>query len=378
MDRGRFYDGELSGYFKIQATRPQTLAYGLDRLPRRPAGLDRREVPGVDGLHGRSPRTPSTATRLLTNVMLYWLTADRGLLRPALLRVHPRRRHPAAPSRPARPTAVAVFPHDIALPIRAFAERDNVIARWTEFGRGRPLRRHGAAAGTRRRRPRVLPHAALRCRARRPRLPRTRPRGIPAAMRSRPRLRPAALALALALAAAGCGGSGPTAPPAPRSAATTPAPAQGTGIDPAVLPPRSVPRRATGAADPASVRVIQRWLRALRHGQIARAAALFALPSRFQNGTPVLHLDTRTEALAVTVSFPCGAVATRFAGAGAYTLVRFRLTSRTNGDCRGAEGNTTGGAIRVVGGRIRDWFRLYDADELQPQPAAIDPGTQAA
>src|SRR6202035_3693207 len=79
------------------------------------------------------------------------------------------------------------------------------------------------------------------------------------------------------------------------------------------------------------VTVIRGWLRALRAGDIPRAASYFAIPSSFQNGTPVLHLDTPTEVLAVNISFPCGAVATSFHAAGRFTLVRFRLTPRATG-----------------------------------------------
>ena len=46
---------EESGYFSIQGTRPQTLAYGADRFAGRAARLDRREVQGVDRL-GDGPR----------------------------------------------------------------------------------------------------------------------------------------------------------------------------------------------------------------------------------------------------------------------------------------------------------------------------------
>lgn len=192
----------------------------------------------------------------------------------------------------------------------------------------------------------------------------------------------AAVLSLLVAAAAGCGGAhhgaggvaqapvDATGPMMPRT--------QDPGIDPAILPPKRIPTHGSAPADPHAVAVIRRWLRALRHGQIARAASYFAIPSRFQNGTPVLHLDSATEVLAVNVSFPCGAVATRFTAAGPFTLVRFRLTRRTNGDCRGAEGHTTGGAIRVARGRIREWYRLYDPEEVRPGPAAIDPGTQAA
>jgi hypothetical protein len=189
----------------------------------------------------------------------------------------------------------------------------------------------------------------------------------------------------LVVAAAGCGSDQPQRrsatkvlqqpvdPSGPRMPQT-----QHHGIDPAVLPPRSIPRHGTDKADPHAIRVIRRWLSALSRGDIPRAASYFAIPSRFQNGTPVLHLDSRTEVLAVNVSFPCGAIATRFTASGRFTLVRFKLTERTNGDCHGAAGHTTGGAIRVVRGRIREWYRLYDPEEEMPGPAAIDPGNEEA
>jgi hypothetical protein len=92
----------------------------------------------------------------------------------------------------------------------------------------------------------------------------------------------------------------------------------------------------------------------------------------------VLTLDTPTEVLAVNISFPCGAVATRMRAAGRFTVVRFRLTRRTNGSCGSAAGHRTGGAIRVSGGRIHEWYRLWDAGEMKPGNAAIDPGNEVA
>jgi hypothetical protein len=189
------------------------------------------------------------------------------------------------------------------------------------------------------------------------------------------RLRVPALLAAVALA--GCGGGSGDRAQAPAVTQTPPVGSQkAPGIDPSVLPPKSVPTHATKAADPAAEKVIDAWLRALRHGRLHQAAALFAIPSVFQNGTGVLHLDDATEVDAVLGSFPCGAVATRYAGAGDYTLVRFRLTERTGGDCHGAAGSTTGGAIRVSGGRIRAWYRLYDPEEIAPPGPRVDPGDQ--
>ena len=130
--------------------------------------------------------------------------------------------------------------------------------------------------------------------------------------------------------------------------------------------------RPTSRAQPAATRVIDAWLRALRHGDVRRAASYFAVPSVFQNATPVLHLERRAEVLAVNASFPCGAVATSYGRAGAFTLARVRLTERVGGDCHGAAGHTTGTAIRVAAGKIREWYRLYEPRETGESGSAAD------
>jgi hypothetical protein len=185
-------------------------------------------------------------------------------------------------------------------------------------------------------------------------------------------------AAAVAAAAQGCGG-GHAKRPTPATVTEPPVDAMpAPGLDPKILPPRRVPHRGRGPASPAARHVIDAWLRELRAGHLRRAARYFAVPSVFQNATPVLHLDSEREVQAVVASFPCGAVATHYAAAGRYTLVRFRLTERTGGDCHGAAGNTTGGAIRVAGGRIREWYRLYDPEEIHPTGPLIDPGRLSA
>jgi hypothetical protein len=196
------------------------------------------------------------------------------------------------------------------------------------------------------------------------------------------RLPPFVLALAVG-AAAGCGGTRHVAVgPDGRPPAVTPAPPAGSapapGLDPRILPPQRVPTHARRAADPGARRVIEGWLRDLRHGRLTRAAHWFAVPTTFQNGTTVEHLRTAAAVRAAVGGFPCGAVAYKYGAAGRYTLVRFRLTERTGGDCHGAAGHTTGGAIRVVGGRIADWYRLYDQEEVHPAGPLVDPGQRTA
>jgi hypothetical protein len=170
-------------------------------------------------------------------------------------------------------------------------------------------------------------------------------------------------------AVAACGGGAKASDPVDRTDTTPGNGAQTQTIPPDLQLPPNVPRRATGPASAASTRVIRRWLAALDRGDVLRAAHFFALPSKFQNsGTPVLHIDTEDERIAVNLSLTCGAKAERTGGAGAYTIVLFRLTERKGpgGGCGGGVGATARGAILVHGGLIREWFRLPDDPSQDP------------
>jgi hypothetical protein len=188
----------------------------------------------------------------------------------------------------------------------------------------------------------------------------------------------ALLAVLAATSAAGCGG-GSRSGSGVASTDTTPGNGVTAGtqsVPPDLALPPDVPQRATGPAKSESVRVIRRWLRALDRGDVRSAAHYFALPSKFQNtGTPVLHIDSEDERIAVNLSLTCGARAERTGGAGPYTIVLFRLVERTGpgGGCGTGVGATARGAILVSGGLIREWYRL--PDEPAPPPA---PGTAGA
>src|SRR3954454_9256085 len=128
------------------------------------------------------------------------------------------------------------------------------------------------------------------------------------------------LVSAMVLAACG-GGSSPS-----KVATSDTPPGHGTGAHPQPVPRNrqgrnSGPQRATGPASRSSTRVIRRWLAALDRGDVLRAAHFFSLPSKFQNtGTPVLHIDSEDERIAVNLSLTCGARAERTGGAGPYTI----------------------------------------------------------
>jgi limonene-1,2-epoxide hydrolase len=181
----------------------------------------------------------------------------------------------------------------------------------------------------------------------------------------------AAVLVALSMAAAvGCGGSKQPSPP-PETAATDPGPIAPTSE--LALPP-GVPDKPTGPVAAASRRVINDWLKALRSGHIKAAAHYFALPSKFQNATPVLTVHNEQERIAVNTSLSCGAVATEMGAAGVYTIVKFRLTERRGGNCGTGVGGTARGAIRVERRKIKEWYRLPDKPGGQQQaPPAEGP-----
>src|SRR5437868_2596954 len=133
LQAARTFRATGSGYSAIQATRPQTLAYGLVDSPAgQLAWITEKFGEWTDD--GR-PDEAVDRDQLLTNVMLYWLTGTAGSsARLYYETARARAWNPAA--RLTVPTGVAVFPREIAPPIRRFAEQSDTIVHWTEFGRG--------------------------------------------------------------------------------------------------------------------------------------------------------------------------------------------------------------------------------------------------
>ncbi|MCB5165655.1 epoxide hydrolase [Streptomyces bambusae] len=143
-DQGRLgklvrFDGELSGYMKVQATRPQTLAYGLTDSPvGQLAWIAEKFIEWTDP--DRSEPEHVDRDLLLTIVSIYWLTATAGPSANFYYEGAEGVRKVAAGILPPPltvPVGVAVFPHDIFVPIRSLADRDiPTITHWTEFGSG--------------------------------------------------------------------------------------------------------------------------------------------------------------------------------------------------------------------------------------------------
>jgi microsomal epoxide hydrolase len=124
----RAYLAAPAGYLVTQQTRPQTLAYALTDSPvGQLAWLLDRITAWSD------PDRPIGDDRVLTNVMLYWLTGTAN----SSSRLHLESGGTRGKPLPCPvPIGVAVFPHDLVLPVRRLAERAYSITHWTEFDRG--------------------------------------------------------------------------------------------------------------------------------------------------------------------------------------------------------------------------------------------------
>ena len=173
--------------------------------------------------------------------------------------------------------------------------------------------------------------------------------------------------LLCAVALGACGGDSEDEPP--RRATTTAAQPQPTVPGGTLQLPANVPLRAIGDADPGDIKVIRLWSEALRRGQITRAAALWAVPAKVQNGTPVLTLDTRADVRLFNDTFSCGTqlVSARGGGSG-FTIAVFKLTRRPGADCGATLGNDARTAIFVRDGKIAEWYRLPDDPDVPAAP----------
>jgi microsomal epoxide hydrolase len=129
LEKAFKYDVEQFGYAFIQGTRPQSVAYALTDSP--VAQLEWIEW----AFHTwRDPGVGVPVDALLTDVSIFWFTRTAG----SSARYYQEgdetwgELEPPSPT----PTSVAVFPHDVGVPIRRMAERNHNIVRWTEMERG--------------------------------------------------------------------------------------------------------------------------------------------------------------------------------------------------------------------------------------------------
>jgi pimeloyl-ACP methyl ester carboxylesterase len=130
----RWMDGE-GAYSRIQATKPQSLAYALNDSPAGLAAWMVEKFRAWSDCDGEVERI-FTRGELLTFISIYWFTQTIG----SSMRLYwETRRHQLrfAPGERVRvPCAFAVFPKEIVMPPRSWAERVYDVRRWSEMDKG--------------------------------------------------------------------------------------------------------------------------------------------------------------------------------------------------------------------------------------------------
>ncbi len=133
QQRQAFFQDE-TGYSAIQGTKPQTLGYGLNDSPAGQAAWIVEKFKTWCDCNG-DPETIFTRDELLTNITLYWVTQTAT----SSARLYYESRVASAFGATGRvevPTAAAIFPHELIIPPRRWAEASYNLTRWTEMPRG--------------------------------------------------------------------------------------------------------------------------------------------------------------------------------------------------------------------------------------------------
>jgi microsomal epoxide hydrolase len=119
------------GYAIVQATRPQSLAFGLADSPVGLAAWLTEKYRAWTDCGGDLERRMSK-DELLTHIMLYWLSDSVA----SSLRTYADNPPPRAPERIAIPAAFASFPKDLNPPPREWVARRLALQQFTEMPRG--------------------------------------------------------------------------------------------------------------------------------------------------------------------------------------------------------------------------------------------------
>ena len=134
QQRAKFYRDWDSGYSKQQATRPQTLGYGLTDSPAgQAAWILEKFWAWTD--HDGDPLNLLGRDALLDNVMLYWVTASAASSARLYWESFGAGRRAARPV--TIPTGVAVYPKEIVPPVRRWMAASHTdIRHWRVMPRG--------------------------------------------------------------------------------------------------------------------------------------------------------------------------------------------------------------------------------------------------
>jgi pimeloyl-ACP methyl ester carboxylesterase len=134
LQRAKFYRDWDSGYAKQQATRPQTLGYGLTDSPAGQAAWILEKFWAWTDCDGH-PENILSRDELLDNLMLYWVTASAASSARLYWESFGAGRSAARPVN--IPTGVAVYPKEIVPPVRRWMARSHTdIRHWRVMPKG--------------------------------------------------------------------------------------------------------------------------------------------------------------------------------------------------------------------------------------------------
>ncbi|MEV0420020.1 epoxide hydrolase family protein [Streptosporangium canum] len=129
---GQYQDQDRAGYAIIQATRPQTLAFGLHDSPAAQLAWIVEKFKEWTDPARELPEDAVDIDQMLTDVSIYWFTGTAASA--ARLYKEGQKGWGAAAEYSALPHGAAVFPGDAG--VRRIAEREHNVVHWSEFDRG--------------------------------------------------------------------------------------------------------------------------------------------------------------------------------------------------------------------------------------------------
>jgi microsomal epoxide hydrolase len=133
-EMGTFMKTEYA-YAQIQGTKPQTLGYSLDDSPAGLAAWISEKFRTWTDCDGDTEKAVSR-DELLTNIMLYWVTATAHSSARMYYETLKAGRFGLVPEKVTVPTGCAIFPRELMRPPRRWAEETYNLTRWTEMKEG--------------------------------------------------------------------------------------------------------------------------------------------------------------------------------------------------------------------------------------------------
>jgi epoxide hydrolase len=125
------WTSEMEGYFRIQATRPQTLAFGLNDSPVGQLAWIVEKFKEWTNSSKKLPEDAVSRDEILTNISIYWFTGTAG----STANFYYESGHGGSwPTPSPVPTGVAAFEQDVA--IRRYADELYNIVHWSDFDEG--------------------------------------------------------------------------------------------------------------------------------------------------------------------------------------------------------------------------------------------------